>query len=94
VVTVVISGATAFAATPVLEPAAIVRGCEETVAGGADAASCVDDAAPLDVLLESLGTAFRAGGLADGNSSWETAMTMSDRNKAKKKRLSIQGTGS
>jgi hypothetical protein len=32
--------------------------------------------------------------LGGGNSSWETAMTMSERNKAKKKRLSIQGTGS
>ena len=72
----------------------IARGCEKTVAGGGDATDCVDDDAPLDVLLESLGTVLRAAGLADGNSSWETAMTMSDRNKAKKKRLSIQGTGS
>ena len=88
--TVVISGATALAAAPPV----VARGCEERVAGDGDTASCVDDAAPLDVLLESLGTGFRAVGLGDGNSSWETAMTMSDRNKAKKKRLSIQGTGS
>ena len=92
--TVVVSGATACAAAPLLKPAVIARGCEETLAGASGAAGCVDDAAPFGVLLESLGTAFRAGGLADGNSSWETAMAMSDRNKAKKKRLSIQGTGS
>ena len=72
----------------------IARGCGETLAGGGDATNCVDDAAPLDVVLESFGTVLRAAGLGDGNSSWETAMTMSDRNKAKKKRLSIQGTGS
>lgn len=90
----VVCGATAFAAARALEPVVIARGCEETVAGGGDATDCVDDAAPLDVLLESFGTALRVAGLADGNSSWETAMTMSDRNKAKKKRLSIQGTGS
>ena len=29
-----------------------------------------------------------------GNSSCETAITMSERNRARKKRLSIQGTGS
>ena len=32
--------------------------------------------------------------LAGGNSSCETAITMSERNRARKKRLSIQGTGS
>jgi hypothetical protein len=94
VVTVVVSGATAFAAAPLLKPAVIARGCEETVAGSGDTAACVDDAAPLNVLLESLDTVLRAAGLADGNNNWETAMAMSDRNKAKKKRLSIQGTGS
>ena len=93
--TVVVSAATAFATTPALELAVIARGSEETVvAGGGDDAGCVDDAVPLDVLLESLDTVLRAVGLAEGNSSWETAIATSDRNKAKKKRLSIQGTGS
>jgi len=90
----VVSGATAFAAVAVLDPAVITRGCEERVAVCGEAVGCVDDAVPLVVPLESFGTALRGAGLAEGNSSWETAMAMSDRNKAKKKRLSIQGTGS
>jgi hypothetical protein len=55
---------------------------------------CVDDAAPFEVVLESFGATLLVAALGGGNSSWETAMTMSERNKAKKKRLSIQGTGS
>jgi hypothetical protein len=70
------------------------RGCEETVAAAGVTAGCVDDAAPFDVPLESPATAVRGAGLDGGNSSWETAITMSERNKARKKRLSIQGTGS
>jgi len=57
-------------------------------------AACGDDAASLVVLLESFATELLAADLGGGNSSWETAITMSERNKAKKKRLSIQGTGS
>jgi hypothetical protein len=43
---------------------------------------------PADDTRE-LGVVFGAG-----NSSCETAITMSERNRARKKRLSIQGTGS
>jgi hypothetical protein len=54
----------------------------------------VDDA---DVLatLESIDFALRwfgGVGLAGGKSSCETAIAMSERNRARKKRLSIQGT--
>jgi hypothetical protein len=97
VLTVVISGVIAPAVAAALETVVVARGCAETLAGGGVTAS-VDDAAPfnklLDILLESLGAAVRFAGLAGGNSSWDAAMTMSERNKAKKKRLSIQGTGS
>ena len=92
--TVGVSGVTAVTAAAALEPVVIARGCEETVAGGCVTAGCVDDAVPLNALLESFGTALRGAGLAGGNNSCEAAMTMSERNKAKKKRLSIQGTGS
>ena len=57
----------------------------------------VDDAAVLTRVAESLGLAERAldgTGLGGGNSSCESAMTTSDRKRARKKRLSIQGTGS
>ncbi len=92
--TVVVSGVAAFAAAVAPAPVVITRGFEETVAGTDITAGCVDDAAPLEVPLESLGAALRGAGLGGGKSSWETAMTISERNKARKKRLSIQGTGS
>jgi hypothetical protein len=94
VLTVVISAVTAFPAAAVLELATIARGCEGAETGAAVTAGCVDDAASLVVLLESFATELLAAGLGGGNSSWETAMTISERNKARKKRLSIQGTGS
>ena len=77
-----------------LEFLAIARGSEVAAVNGGATVACVDDDAPVVVLLESFATELLAAGLAGGNSSWETAMTMSERNKAKKKRLSIQGTGS
>ena len=91
---VVVSGVTAFAATTVLEPSVVARSCEGTGTDIGGAAACVDDADPLVVLLESFATALLATGLGGGNSSWETAIAMSERNRARKKRLSIQGTGS
>jgi len=94
VLTAVVSAVTAIPAAAVLEFVAIARGCEVAAGDGGATAACVDDDASLAVLLESFATEFFAAGLAGGNSSWETAMTMSERNKARKKRLSIQGTGS
>jgi hypothetical protein len=90
----VVSAVTAFPAVAVPELAAIARGCEGAATGGSVTAVCIDDVASLVVLLESFATELLAAGLGGGNSSWETAMTMSERNKARKKRLSIQGTGS
>jgi len=69
VLTVVVSGIAAFAAAVAPAPLVITRGCEETVAGADIIAGCVDDAAPLEVLLESLGAALRGAGLDGGNSS-------------------------
>jgi hypothetical protein len=47
-------------------------------------------------VLESLAVVVSepGAGLTAGNNSCETAITMSERNRARKKRLSIQGTGS
>jgi hypothetical protein len=55
-----------------------------------------DPAALFVAALESLAVApgKPGAGFTGGNSSCETAITMSERNRAKKKRLSIQGTGS
>ena len=92
--TAVVSAVTAFPAAAVLGLAAITRTCEGAAIDADVTAGCVDDAASLIVLLESFATEVLAAGLGGGNSSWETAMTMSERNKARKKRLSIQGTGS
>jgi hypothetical protein len=58
----------------------------------------MDDAVPLGVedADESVtALPWRPGaGFVGGKISWEIAITISDRNKARKKRLSIQGTGS
>jgi len=57
----------------------------------------VEDAAVLTRVAESLEFAERelgGTGLGGGNSSCESAMTTSERKRARKKRLSIQGTGS
>jgi len=94
VLTAVVSAVTAFPAAAVLRPAAITRTCEGAATDAGVTAGCVDAAASLVVLLESFATEVLAAGFGGGNSSWETAMTMSERNKARKKRLSIQGTGS
>jgi len=94
VLIVVISGVPAFAATAVLEPPVVARGFEGTATDIGGAADCVDDAVSLVVLLESFAAALLGTDLDGGNSSWETAIAMSERNRARKKRLSIQGTGS
>ena len=58
--------------------------------------NAVGDAVLFRPALESLAGDTRVPGigLAGGNNSCETAITMSERNRARKKRLSIQGTGS
>jgi len=69
-------------------PARFAFGEEDGAAGG--------DTTLVSRELESLAGDTRELGvvLGDGNSSCETAITMSERNRARKKRLSIQGTGS
>jgi hypothetical protein len=47
-----------------------------------------------DAALESAVSRLAGIDLDGGNSSWETAIAISDKNRARKKRLSIQGTGS
>jgi hypothetical protein len=94
VLTAVVSAVTAFPAATLLGLAAMARSCEGAATDIGVTAGCVDDAASLIVLLESFATELLPVDLGGGNSSWETAMTMSERNKARKKRLSIQGTGS
>ncbi len=82
-------------ADPTVGSAVSVRTCEGTATGVCVTDGCVDDAVPaLRVALESFAPTPRVAGFGGGNRSWETAMTMSERNRARKKRLSIQGTGS
>jgi hypothetical protein len=56
----------------------------------------VDAVVVSEPALETPVGATRALGVVfgDGNSSCETAITTSERSRARKKRLSIQGTGS
>jgi hypothetical protein len=81
----------------------VVRVTNGVVGGftfGVEDGTAVGDTAPVGPELESLeGDAPEPGaepgvGLAGGNTSCETAITTSERNRARKKRLSIQGTGS
>src|SRR6185295_13987177 len=83
-------------------PATVVSlaatGCDTAPTDDAGATDLVDeDAAVAVCAAESLAVSGRCvdgAGFAGGNNSCETAMTTSDRNRARKKRLSIQGTGS
>ena len=54
----------------------------------------VDEAVDAALPAESTGVVVVRAGLGAGNSSCDRAMTISERNNARKKRLSIQGTGS
>jgi hypothetical protein len=94
VLTVVASADAEPAAATALEAVVPARSCEGTVTGACVTDGCVDDAVPLSVELESVADALRVAGFGGGNISWETAMATSERNRAMKKRLSIQGTGS
>jgi len=84
--------------TPATVVALAATGCDAATAGGAGATDLVDeDAAVVARATESLAVSGRCvdgAGFGGGNSSCETAMTTSERNRARKKRLSIQGTGS
>jgi hypothetical protein len=53
-----------------------------------------DPAREADVALESSNGRLAGNGFDGGNSSCETAIAISERKRARKKRLSIQGTGS
>ena len=88
--------ATAFAGACFVATAA--RACETVVSGaclvdGCAATGDVEEAVFAIAEVESAAR-FGAGGLEGGNKSCETAIAMSDRKRARKKRLSIQGTGS
>jgi hypothetical protein len=95
VLTAVISAAPGAAA---VSEADVGRFCVGVAAGGFVTSGAIDDAVSLGVddADESDRAPFRTltAGFGGGNSSWEIAITMSDRNRARKKRLSIQGTGS
>ena len=91
--TVVVSAANPVAkGVPVL-----ATGTDEAVRGvvlGVDDAKGVIVAVLPEVTLESACKRLSTLGLEGGNSSCEIAITISERKRARKKRLSIQGTGS
>ena len=53
-------------------------------------AGVLDDAAGVTVPAESAAVTGGLTGAGGGNSTWDIAMTMSERNSARKKRLSIR----
>jgi hypothetical protein len=81
---------------PAAEVAVVVGGTillgalVERVAGDIEG----DPVRTADVVLESTDGRFAGRGFEGGNSSCETAIAISERKRARKKRLSIQGTGS
>jgi hypothetical protein len=87
------------AAVPIaFGPAGVMRVTNGAVPGfglGKADDAVEDDAAPFNREIESCAVVREPGlGLDTGNNSCETAITTSERNRARKKRLSIQGTGS
>jgi hypothetical protein len=68
--------------------------CEELAVDDAASLEDVDEAGLPSSELESDGAEVPGLGLPGGKSSCEIAITTSERNRARKKRLSIQGTGS
>jgi hypothetical protein len=67
---------------------------EELALGDTASVEDVDEAALPFTEVESDGADVPGFGLPGGKSSCEIAITTSERNRARKKRLSIQGTGS
>jgi hypothetical protein len=94
--------------TVVVSAVACTTGCVAAVTGiGFGSIACeelpegdvvdVDDLDEVDVVraeVESVATEAPGFGFDGGKSSCEIAITTSERNRARKKRLSIQGTGS
>ena len=68
--------------------------CLELALGDAASVEGVDEADLASTEVESDDTDVQGLGLTGGKSSCEIAITTSERNRARKKRLSIQGTGS
>ena len=68
--------------------------CVELELGDAASVEGVDEAAVAPTEVESDRADVPGLGLTGGKSSCEIAITTSERNRARKKRLSIQGTGS
>jgi hypothetical protein len=65
-----------------------------TVLPGAGATAVAEVPGGVVLPAVSTGTEVVRTGLAGGNNSCDRAITISERNRARKKRLSIQGTGS
>ena len=68
--------------------------CEERPAGDVVEVDDVDEVDVARAEIESAATEVPGFGFNGGKSSCEIAITTSERNRARKKRLSIQGTGS
>ncbi len=68
--------------------------CVELALGDVASVEGVDETTLPSTGVESDGADVPGLGLTGGKSSCEIAITTSERNRARKKRLSIQGTGS
>ena len=66
----------------------------ELAVGDAASVGDVDEAGLTSTEVESADAGVPGLGLTGGKSNCEIAITTSERNRARKKRLSIQGTGS
>jgi hypothetical protein len=96
VITVVVSAVTRAVVSAVGKTTGTVFDlivCPELALGDTASVGGVDDAL-ASTELESDGTDVPGLGLTGGKSNCEMAITTSERNRARKKRLSIQGTGS
>ena len=68
--------------------------CVELAVGDTASVEGIDETVLPSTEVESDGADVPGFGLTGGKSSCEIAITTSERNSARKKRLSIQGTGS
>ena len=96
-ITVVVSAATRTVVSATGVIAEIVFGssaCVEFAFGDAGSVEGVDEAGLACTEVESDNADVPGFDLTGGKSSCEIAITTSERNRARKKRLSIQGTGS
>jgi len=90
VLTVVVSAVNPLAT----DVPALATGTDEVVRWVVLGLDDVERAIVAEVALESAWRRVATTGLDGGNSSCEIAITISERKRARKKRLSIQGTGS